>query len=125
MTDEEIKRKKLNEDISKIEKLTEQLEKTGKMLPADYQGPESDNELSSDDSLMQDSRGGGLFSNVRVSMVEDTLGVTQIASNESLLMTQMSDNSMAIMNQSHYQHSDEKNSIVSLIKNGKLESVYR
>jgi len=52
MTDAEIKRKKLNQDIAAVENLTEKLERQGKLLPVDYQGPDSDNEISSDDSLM-------------------------------------------------------------------------
>ena len=62
MTAEEIKRKQINDDIIKVDKLAEKLEKNGKILRAGYQGPLSDyTELSSDDSMMATSR-ADLFS---------------------------------------------------------------
>ena len=52
----------MRDDIIKVDKLAEKLEKNGKILRAGYQGPLSDyTELSSDDSMMATSR-ADLFS---------------------------------------------------------------
>ena len=95
MTDQEIKRKKLNENIEAMHKLIEKLETNRKIFPVDYQGPLSDDDISSDDSLMQETEQNTL-SNLQVSNLEggDSSLVKEIAhptTSESLLRTLLSE----------------------------------
>ena len=96
MTEDEKKRKKLNDDISALHKLTTKLESNGRIFAADYQGPVSDHDLSSDESCMEETQ-DNVLSSLHLSTVGESTKEINHTSNESLLKTLYSDNNSSIV----------------------------